>query len=197
MWEGQRGKECEESGALFRTRFARAVAALLRFSRLLVNSNVRFLLKRKRLKTLKGGCKFELIIRIPKVYSCIFQTDFPSLRAFGACEPLLEKQNITKQKTLCGVRASELLCCTKFVQVWLIFTNYGDRPVVLGVVNGFISLKAGIGVPRIGTFLSSDSASDFASYSIVITRGTNQSQYSVPSTVACCERLICRFFLQV
>ena len=37
MWEGQRGKECEESGALFRTRFARAVAALLRFSRLLTS----------------------------------------------------------------------------------------------------------------------------------------------------------------
>ena len=100
------------------------------------------------------GCKFELIVRIPKLYSCIFQADFPSLRAVGACEPLLEKQNITKQKTLCGVRASELLRCTKFVQVWLIFTNHGDRPVVLlvlGVVNGFISLMAGIGVPRIGT----------------------------------------------
>ena len=37
VWEGQRGKECEESGALFRTRFARAVAALLRFSRLLTS----------------------------------------------------------------------------------------------------------------------------------------------------------------
>ena len=134
------------------------------------------------------GCKFELIVRIPKLYSCIFQADFPSLRAVGACEPLLEKQNITKQKTLCGVRESELLCCTKFVQVWLIFTNHGDRPVVLGVVNGFINLKAGIGVPRIGTFLSSDSAYDSAAYSIVITRGINQSQYSVPSTVACCER---------
>ena len=35
MWEGQRGKECEEGGALSRTRFALAVAALLRFSRLL------------------------------------------------------------------------------------------------------------------------------------------------------------------
>ena len=112
------------------------------------------------------GCKFELIVRIPKLYSCIFQADFPSLRAVGACEPLLEKQNITK---LCGVRASELLRCTKFVQVWLIFTNHSDRPVVLGVVNGFISLKAGIGVPRIGTFLSSDSAYDSAAYSIEIT----------------------------
>ena len=70
------------------------------------------------------GCKFELIVRIPKVYSCIFQADFPSLRAVGACEPLLEKQNITKQKTLCGVRASELLRCTKFVQVGLIFTKF-------------------------------------------------------------------------
>ena len=60
------------------------------------------------------GCKFELIVCIPKLYSCIFQADFPSLRAVGACEPLLEKQNITKQKTLCGVRASELLRCTKF-----------------------------------------------------------------------------------
>ena len=118
------GKECEESGALSRTRFARAVAALLRFTRLLVNSNVRLLLRRKRLETLKGGCKFELIVRIPKVYSCIFQADFPSLRAVGACEPLLEKQNITKQKTLCGVRASELLRCTKFVQVGLIFTKF-------------------------------------------------------------------------
>ena len=74
------------------------------------------------------GCKFELIVRIPKLYSCIFQADFPSLRAVGACEPLLEKQNITKQKTLCGVRASELLRCAKFVQVWLIFTNHSDRP---------------------------------------------------------------------
>ena len=94
------------------------------------------------------GCKFELIVRIPKLYSCIFQADFPSLRAVGACEPLLEKQNITKQKTLCDVRASELLRCTKFVQVWLIFTNHGDRPDVLEVVNGFISLKAGIGCPK-------------------------------------------------
>ena len=136
------------------------------------------------------GCKFELIVRIPKLYSCIFQADFPSLRAVGACEPLLEKQNITKQKTLCGVRASQLLRCSKFVQVWLIFTNHSDRPVVLGVVNGFISLKAGIGVPRIGTFLSSDSAYDSAAYSIEITTGINQSQVSVPSTVACCERLI-------
>ena len=76
MWEGQRGKECEESGALFRTRFARAVAALPCFSHLLVNSNVRLLLRRKRLETLKGGCKFELIVRIPKVYSCIFQADW-------------------------------------------------------------------------------------------------------------------------
>ena len=89
------------------------------------------------------GCKFELIVRIPKVYSCIFQADFPSLRAVGTCEPLLEKQNITKQKTLCGVRASELLRCTKFVQVWLIFTNHSGGAVVLGVVNGFISLKTG------------------------------------------------------
>ena len=130
-------------------------------------------------------CKFELIVRIPKVYSCIFQADFPSLRAVGACEPLLEKQNITKQKTLCCVRASELLRCTKFVQVWLIFTNHSDRLVVLRVVNGFISLKAGIGVPRIGTFLASDSAYDSAAYSIVIRRRINQSQYLVPSTVAC------------
>ena len=83
--------------------------------------------------------------------------------------------------------------CTKFVQVWLIFTNHGDGPVVLGVVNGFIGLKGGIGVPRIGTFLSSDSAA----YSVVKTRGMNQSQSSVPSTVACCERLICRFSLQL
>ena len=45
------------------------------------------------------GCKFELIICIPKLYSCIFQADFPSLRAVGVCEPLLEKQNVTKQKT--------------------------------------------------------------------------------------------------
>ena len=179
MWERQRGKECEESGALFRTCFARAVAALLRFSRLLVNSNVRLLLRRKRLS------------------KQTFQADFPSLRAVGACEPLLEKQNITKQKTLCGVRESELLCCTKFVQVWLIFTNHGDRPVVLGVANGFIKLKAGIGVPRIGTFLSSDSAYDSAAYSIEITTGINQSPNWVPSTVACCERLICRFSLQV
>ena len=115
------------------------------------------------------GCKFELIIHIPKVYSCTFQADFPSLRAVGACEPLLEKQNITKQKTLCGVRASELLRCTKFVQVWLIFTSHSGRAVVLGVVNGFISLKAEIGVPRIGTFLSSDSAYDSAAYNLVIT----------------------------
>ena len=35
MWEGQRGKEGEEGGALSRTRFARAVAALLRLARLL------------------------------------------------------------------------------------------------------------------------------------------------------------------
>ena len=76
----------------------------------------------------------------------------------------------TKQKTLCGVRASELLRYTKFVQVWLIFTNHSDRPVVLGVVNAFISLKAGIGVPRIGTVLFSDSAYDSAAYSIVVTR---------------------------
>ena len=143
------------------------------------------------------GCKFELIICIPKLYSCIFQADFLSLRAAGACEPLLEKQNITKQKTLCGVRASQLLRCSKFVQVWLIFTNHSDRPVVLGVVNGFISLKAGIGVPRIGTFLSSDSAYDSAAYSIEITTWINQSQVSVPSTVAFWERLIYRFSLQV
>ena len=44
------------------------------------------------------GCKFELIVRIPKVYSCIFLADFPSLRTVGACEPLLEKQNITFNK---------------------------------------------------------------------------------------------------
>ena len=122
-----------------------------------------------------------------KSTTVLFQADFPSLRAVGACESPLEKQNITRQKTLCGVLASELLRCPKFVQVWLIFTN-GDRPVVLGVVNGFKSLMAGIGVPRIGTFLSSDSAYDSAAYSIVITRGINQSQYSVSSTVACCER---------
>ena len=100
------------------------------------------------------------------------------------------KAKYYKTKTLCGVRESELLRCTKFVQVWLIFTKHGDRPVVHGVVNGFISLKAGIGVPRIRTFLSSDSAYDSAAYSIEITTGINQSQVSVPSTVACCERLI-------
>ena len=96
------------------------------------------------------------------------------------CESPLEKQNITRQKTLCGVLASELLRCPKFVQVWLIFTN-GDRPVVLGVVNGFKSLMAGIGVPRIGTFLSSDSAYDSADYSVGITRGiTNHSTRPQP-----------------
>ena len=50
---------------------------------------------------------------------------------------------------------------------------------------------------RIGTFLSSDSAYDSAAYSVVKTKGINQSQYSVPNTASCCERLICRFSLQV
>ena len=129
--------------------------------------------------------KFELNVRIAKVFYCIFQADFPSLRAFGACEPLQEKQ-------VCFFPA-----CTKFVQVWLIFTNHGDGPVVLGVVNGYTCLKGGIGVPRIGTFLSSDSDYDSAAYSVVKTSGINQSQYALPSTVACCERLICRFSIQV
>ena len=57
--------------------------------------------------------------------------------------------------------------CTNFVQVWLIFTNHGDGPVVLGVVNGFIGLKGGNGVQRIATFLFSDSAYDSAAYSVV------------------------------
>ena len=48
---------------------------------------------------------------------------------------------------------------------------------------------------RIGTFLSSDSAYDSAAYSVVKTKGINQSQYSVPNTASCCERLICRFSL--
>ena len=143
------------------------------------------------------GCKFELIVCIPKLYSCIFQADFPSLRAVGACEPLLEKQNITKQKTLCGVRASELLRCTKFVQFWLIFTNHIDRPVVLGVVNGFISFKRPESESQESERFVFRLPYDSAACSIVITTGINQSQYSVPSTVACCERLICRFSLQV